>query len=147
MWGNGWQWRYCQNRITTYYQLPLKVADDIVVNSEEEEKAGVLEDRLDTTTKRYKMKLGPDKTNNPNGFQRELKIKGQRLEKVENFKYIGAIISNEGSKPEILSRIARTTADLSRLKIIWRKKNIPLASNVNLMRTRILSTFLYACES
>ena len=63
------------------------------------------------------------------------------------FKYLGAIISNEGSKPEILSRIAQTTAALSRLKIIWRDKNISLASKVKLMRTLILSTFLYACES
>ena len=90
------------------------------------------------------MEIGPDKTevmtNNPNGFQREIKIKGQRLEEVENFKYLGAIISNEGSKLEILSRIAQTTAALSRLKI-------SLASKVKLMRTLILSTFLYACES
>ena len=64
---------------------------------------------------------------------------------MENFKYLGAIISNEGSKPEILSRIAQTTAALS--KIIWRDKNIPLASKVKLMQTLILSTFLYACES
>ena len=47
----------------------------------------------------------------------------------------------------ILSRIAQTTAALSRLKIIWRDKNISLASKVKLMRTLILSTFLYACES
>ena len=66
---------------------------------------------------------------------------------MENFKYLGAIISNEGSKPEILSRIAQTTAALSRLKIIWKDKNISLASKVKLMRTLILSTFLYACES
>ena len=66
---------------------------------------------------------------------------------MENFKYLGAIISNEGSKPEILSRIAQTTAALSRLKIIWRDKNISLPSKVKLMRTLILSTFLYACES
>ena len=66
---------------------------------------------------------------------------------MENFKYLGAVISNEGSKPEILSRIAQTTAALSRLKIIWRDKNISLASKVKLMRTLILSTFLYACES
>ena len=66
---------------------------------------------------------------------------------MENFKYLGAIISNEGSKPEILSRIAQTTAALSRLKIIWRDKNISLASNVKFMRMLILSTFLYACES
>ena len=127
----------------------FRFADDI--NAEEEEEAGVLVNRLDTTTTRYKMEIGTDKTkvvaNNPNGFQREINVKGQRLEEVENFKYLGAIISNEGSKPEILSRIARTTAALSRLKIIWRGKNISLASKVKLMRTLILSTFLYACES
>ena len=84
----------------------FRFADDIVVNAEEEEEAGVLVDRLDTTTTMYKIEIGPDKTkvmtNNPNGLQREIKIKGQRLEEVENFKYLGAIISNEGSKPEIL---------------------------------------------
>ena len=117
----------------------FRFADDIVVNAEEEEEAGVLVDRLDTTTTRYKMEIDPDKTNfkvmtnNPNGFQREIKIKGQRLEEVENFKYLGAIISNEGSKAEILFRIAQTTAALSRLKIIWRDKNISLASKVKLM--------------
>ena len=68
-------------------------ADDIVVNVDEEEETGVLVDRLDTTATRYKMDIGPDKakemTNNPNGFQREIKIKGQGLEEVENFKYLG----------------------------------------------------------
>ena len=129
----------------------FRFADDIVVNAEEEEEAGVLIDRLDRTITRYKMEVGPDKTkvmiNNPNGFQREIKIKGQRLGEVEIFKYLGAIISNEGSKPEILSRIAQTTAALSRLKTIWRDKKISLASKVKLMRTLILSTYIHACES
>ena len=129
----------------------VRFADDIVVNVEEEEEADVLADRLNTTTTRYKMEISPDKTkmmtNNPKGFQREIKIKCQRLEAVENFKYLGSIISNEGSKPEVLSRIAQTTAALSRLKIIWGDKNISLASKVKLMRKLILSTFFYACES
>ena len=124
----------------------FRFADDIVLNAEEGEEAGVLLDHLDTTTTRYKMEISTDKTNvmtnNPNGFQREIEIKGQRLEEVENFKYLGAII-NEGSKPEIVS----TTAALSRLKIIWRDKNISRASKVKLMRTLILTTFLYAYES
>ena len=119
----------------------FRFADDIVVYAEEEEEAGDLVNRLDTTTTRYKKEIGPDKTkvmtNNPNGFQREIKIKGQRLEEVENFKYLGAIISNKGSKPEILSRIAQTTTALSRLKILWRDKNISLASKVKVMRTII----------
>ena len=100
----------------------FRFADDIVVNAEEDEEASVLVDRLDTTTTRYKMEIGPDKakvmTNNPSGFQREIKIKPQRIEEVMNFKYLGAFVSNEGSKPEILSRIAQTTTALSRLKII-----------------------------
>ena len=68
----------------------FRFADDIVVNAEEEEEACVLVDCLYTTTTRYKMEIGPDKTkvmtNNSNGFQRETKTKGQRLEEVENFK-------------------------------------------------------------
>ena len=60
----------------------FRFADDIVVNAEVQEEAGVLVNRLDTTTTRYKMEIGPDKTkvmtNNPNGFQREIKIKSQR---------------------------------------------------------------------
>ena len=90
----------------------FRFADDIVVNAEENEEAGFLVDRLDTATTRYKMEINPDKTkvmtNNPYGFQREIKIQGQRLEEVENFKYLGAFISKEGSKLEILSRIAQT---------------------------------------
>ena len=82
------------------------------------------------------MAIGPDKmkvmTNNPNGFQREIKIKAQRLEEVENFKYLGAIISNEGSKPEILSRVAQATAALSRLKINHMEGQEHLASIIRL---------------
>ena len=40
----------------------FRFADDIVVNAEEEEEAGVLVDRLDRTITRYKMQIGPDKT-------------------------------------------------------------------------------------
>ena len=47
----------------------FRFADAIVVNAEEEEDAGVLVDRLDRITIRYKMEIGPDKTkvttNNP----------------------------------------------------------------------------------
>ena len=64
----------------------FRFTNDIVLNAEEEEEAGVLVDRLDRTTTKYKIEIDPDKTkgmtNNPNGFQREIKIKGQRLEEV-----------------------------------------------------------------
>ena len=66
---------------------------------------------------------------------------------MKSFKYLGLVTSNEESKPEISSMIAQTTAALSRLKPIWRDNNISLASKAKLMRTHILSTFLYARES
>ena len=70
----------------------FRFADDIVVNTEEFEEAGVLVDRLDRTTTRYKMEIGPDKTKVMQITQmasREITIKGQRLEEVENLKYLG----------------------------------------------------------
>ena len=39
----------------------FRFAHDIVVNAKEEEEAGVLVDRLETTTTRYKMEIGPNK--------------------------------------------------------------------------------------
>ena len=50
------------------------------------------------------------------GINVEIKINGQKLETVTSFKYLGSVISDEGSKPEILSRIAEATAALTRLK-------------------------------
>ena len=43
-------------------------------------------------------------------------IYGQKLETVTSFKYLGSVITDEGSKPEILSRIVQTTAALTRPK-------------------------------
>ena len=82
-----------------------------------------------------------------NCIQREIKVKGQKLGTVTSFKYLGAIVSDEGLNPEVLSRIAQATAALTQLKQIWRDSNISLGSKVKLMRSLIISIFLYACES
>ena len=86
-------------------------------------------------------------TNNPKWLPKRDQDKRSEARRSGELQVPWSIISNEGSKPEILSRIAQTTAALSRLKIIWMDRNISLASKVKLTRTLILSTFLYACES
>ena len=53
----------------------------------------------------------------------------------------------EGSKSQILSRIAQTTAALTRLKPVWNYMSISLSSKIRLMRSLVTSTFLYACEA
>ena len=52
-------------------------------------------------------------TNNTSGIKTEIKVNGQKLETVTSLKYLGSVVTDEGSKPEILSRIAQTTAALT----------------------------------
>ena len=49
-------------------------------------------------------------TNHTSGINTEIKVNKQKLETVTSFKYLGSLITDEGSKPEILSRTAQTTA-------------------------------------
>ena len=58
-------------------------------------------------------------TNNTSGINTEIKVNGQKFEIVTSFKYLSSVITDEGSKPEILSRMAQTTAALTRLKPVW----------------------------
>ena len=69
-------------------------------------------------------------TNNTSGINTEMKINGQKLQTVTSFKYLGSLITDEGSKPWILSRIAQTTAALTRLKPVWNDKSISLSSKI-----------------
>ena len=86
-------------------------------------------------------------TNSVNDIQREIKVKRQKLGNVTSYKYLGAVVSDDGSKPEILSRISQATEALTKLKPIWRNNNVSLGSKVKLMRSLVISIFLYACES
>ena len=49
-------------------------------------------------------------TNNTSGINRKIKINRQRLETVTSFKYLGSVINDETSKPEILFRIAQDSS-------------------------------------
>ena len=86
-------------------------------------------------------------TNNTSGINTEIKVNGQKLETVTSFKYLGSVITDEGSKPKILSRIAQATAALTTLKPGWIVKSISLGSKIRLMCSLVTSIFLYACES
>ena len=129
----------------------LRFADDIDALGEEEQELEALVESLEKTCTRYKMEIGAEKTklttNSTNGIQRERKVKGQKLATVTRCKYLEAVVSDDGSKPEVVSRIAQATATLTKLKPIWKDNNISLESKVKLMHSLVISIFLYACES
>ena len=70
-------------------------------------------------------------TNNTSSINTEIKINGQKLETVTSFKSLGSVFTDEGTKPEILSRIAQTTAALTGLKSDWNDKSISLVPRYN----------------
>ncbi|KAK2167249.1 hypothetical protein NP493_1283g00011 [Ridgeia piscesae] len=65
--------------------------------------------------------------NNTNGFSTDIKVNGEKL--------------------DCVNRIAKATAALAKLKTIWNDRNIALSSKIRLMRSLVMSIFLYACES
>ena len=81
-------------------------------------------------------------TNNISGVNTEIKVNGQMLETVTGFKYLGSIITDEGSKPEILSRITQTTAALTRLKPVLNDRSISVSSKIQLMHFLVASIIL-----
>lgn len=111
-----------------------------------------LEDKLHNSSKSFGMQISAEKTkimtNNSNGIHVEIKIDNDKLKSVSKFKYLGTHeVTDEGSKPDIPSRISQTSVALTKLKPILKDKNIALKSKVRLIRSLVHSIFLCARES
>ena len=118
----------------------LRFANDISGLAGEEEELSKLVERLNKASTAYEMEISAEKTklmtNNTSS----------KLETVTSFEYLSSVITDEGSKPEILCRIAQTTP-VTRLKPAWNDRSISLSSKIRPMRSLVTSIFLYACES
>ena len=118
----------------------------LLMTGEEEELAKLVE-CLDKASTAYGMEISAEKTtlitNNTSGINEEIKVNRHKLETVTSFKYLGSVVSDECSKPEILSRIAQTTAALTRLTPVWNDRIISLSSKIQLMHSLVMSIHLY----
>ena len=105
----------------------LRFAEDIDGLAGEGEELAKSVERLDKASTAYGMEIRAEKTklmtNNTPGINTETQVNGQKLETVTSFKYLGSVTTDEGSKPEILSRIAQTTAAMKKLKPVWNNRN------------------------
>ena len=100
----------------------------------EEEKLANLVERLDKASTAYGIEISAEKTklntNNTSGINTEIKVNEQKLETVTSFKYLGCVITDESSKPEILFRIAQTTAALIEMKLVRNDRTISLTFKI-----------------
>ena len=76
-------------------------------------------------------------TNSTSGINKEIEVNGQKLQTVTSFKYLGSVITDEGSKSEILSRMAQMTAVLTSLKPAENDSSISVSSKIRLMRSLV----------
>ena len=89
----------------------LQFAYDIVALSATEQALEALVESLDKTSRRNKMEMSAEKTepmtNSANDIQRGIKVKG-----LGTGTSVGSIDSEDGLRPQILSRTAQSTAAL-----------------------------------
>ena len=85
-------------------------------------------------------------TNKTIGINKEIKVNGQKLERVTSVKHLGSVVSDEDSKPGILSRIAQMTTALIRVKPVWNDRSICLSSKIQHLHFLVTSILLYACK-
>ena len=129
----------------------LRFVDDIDGVAGQEQELVKLVNHLEEASTAHGMQISVEKTqlmtNNTNGIITDIAIDNKKLETIRSFNYLGAIVPDDGSKPEVLSRIAQTTAAVTSIKVTWNDKNIDISSSIRLMRSLVMSVFLYACET
>ena len=105
-----------------------------------EDELASLVDRLDNTSAVFAMEISAEKTtlmtNNANRISIDIRMNSEKLD---------AVVTDQGSKPEVLSTIAQTKAALVRLNTILNHKHIFVSSKIRLMRSLVISVLLYAC--
>ena len=76
-------------------------------------------------------------------------IEGKQLNAVENFKYLGSIVSNDASiDAEITARIAKATSAFGRLvRRLWTNNGISLGTKIAVYKAAVITSLLYGCET
>ena len=100
----------------------LRLADDIDALAEEEQRLEALAEILDKTGTMYKIDINAEKIKLMTNSAKDIQgVQGKPAEAgtVTGFKYLEVGVSDDGSKFEILSRIAKATTAPTKLKPIW----------------------------
>ena len=104
----------------------LRFAGNIDGLAGKEEELENLAKTVETALTAYGMEISPEKTkimsNKADGLTKTIKVKSYNLETVTNFKYLGAIVTDEGTKREVLTRIVQATSALTELKTVWKDR-------------------------
>ncbi|KAI5728388.1 hypothetical protein M8J77_014772 [Diaphorina citri] len=130
----------------------IKYADDQAVLAESEEELQRMLVNIHETGIRYGMKINVGKTKVMRVGKTEervnIKLEGESLEQVENFKYLGGKIYSNGScTTEIRSRITMGKTAFMKVQDLLTARRIPLKLRKRFAKCYIWSVVLYGSET
>ena len=131
-------------------------ADDCALNANNEQEMQLKMDEFSTACDNFGFTISTKKTEvmyQPapgNPYQEpNITVKGQRLQTVENFTYLGSTLSRSANiDAEVTNRIAKASSTFGRLKkSVWERQGISHRTKVKVYRAVVLTTLLYGCET
>lgn len=77
-----------------------------------------------------------------------ISIDGERIEEVDNFCYLGSIISKSGgADADVVNRTQKARQAFCMLNRLWSAPNISRNLKIKIFKTNVLSVLLYGCET
>ena len=128
-------------------------ADDMAKGAPTEEKMQKGVDQISDSCDSYDLTISIKKTEvvyqPAPGKEPTITVKGQRLQVVDKFTYLGSTFSRVVHfDDEVNARIAKAGAAFGRLRgSIWDRSGIRLDTKLKVYRSIVLPTLLYACET
>ena len=131
----------------------IRYADDTVLIADSEAKLQRLVDALDTSCREKGLKINKNKTE-VMGITKakerltvRINVQGNPVKQVNEFKYLGSIITEEGSsEKDIKIRIAIAKTAFGKLKKLLTNISMNFQLRVRLLQSHVWSTLLYGCE-
>jgi len=126
-------------------------ADDIVFLEESEAHAQELLDIINEKAQKLGLCINATKTKclSTDGTQVHLALRGELIEQVEEFKYLGSLIpaASVAATKDVTARIGSAQAAFASMRWCLWKKNVSLKTKMRIFNATILPILLYAAET
>ena len=127
----------------------LDFADDLAVLSSNHGHLQEKTRRLSQYAKQTGLTINRNKTKimTINALAEPITLHGEPFENVDDFTYLGSIISKEnGVKKDISARLNKARGAFSRLRNIWKSKQFKLKTKLRIYNSNVKSVLLYGSE-
>ena len=129
----------------------LDFADDVALLTHTHQHMQAKTERLDATARTTGLEINTSKTKSfsANTVQATpIVLNGQALGQVENYTYLGSIVSKTGgTEQDVRARIAKARHAFVTLRPVWRNDNLHLGTKLRLFNTNVKSVLLYGAET